>query len=91
MPLPSFEQLHREAGTSCVPVAVAGAADSTVIEALGAAADRGWVEPILVGPVADVRRAAEGVSRGLHGCRLVDAAEPPGRQSNWCAPAGPGC
>lgn len=71
-----FEQLHGEAPASRVPVAVAGAADATVIEALRVAYDRGWVEPILVGHEADIRRAAEQAGQGLQGLRLMDAGEP---------------
>lgn len=73
--LPTFHQLHGEAPASRVPVAVAGAADATVIEALRVACDRGWAEPILVGREADIRRAAEQAGQRLQGLRLVDAGE----------------
>ena len=60
MSLPSFGELHRRADAlaSPVPVAVAGGADATVLEAMRVATDRGWAEPILVGVAAEVRRLA---------------------------------
>ncbi|HEY7309955.1 MAG TPA: phosphate acyltransferase [Gemmataceae bacterium] len=77
MPLFSFDNLFRFADelSEPVPVAVAGGADRTVLEALRTACDRGWVVPFLVGVASDMRAlAAAGI--GLDGFTLVDAAEP---------------
>ncbi|HZY86648.1 MAG TPA: phosphate acyltransferase [Gemmataceae bacterium] len=78
MSLPSFEQLHEQADALRQPVAVvaAGGADRTVLEALRAACDRGWVTPAVTGREADVRRLAEAAGIDLHGFTLVDADEP---------------
>ncbi len=76
MPLAGFEQLYQETGAAGIPVAVAGAADRTVLEALRTARDRGWVEPFLVGDATEIRRVAAETSADLHGCQLVDSDEP---------------
>jgi phosphotransacetylase len=76
MPLASFDQLYQEAGASRIPVAVAGAADATVIDALNEANDRGWVEPFLVGNQEEICRTAESVGKDLKGCHVVDSSEP---------------
>jgi phosphotransacetylase len=76
MPLTSFEQLYQDAGASRIPVAVAGAADRTVVEAMRVARDRGWAEPILVGRAAEIHRIAEEVSNDLQGCPIVESSEP---------------
>ena len=39
-------------------MAVAGGDDPTVLEAMRAASDRGWVRPILVGPEPGIRSVA---------------------------------
>lgn len=54
--LPSFDDLRRRADARAprLPVVAAGGGDETVIEALAKAADRGWVRPMLAGPVADL-------------------------------------
>jgi hypothetical protein len=51
MSLKSFEQLFAEAdaGQARMPIAVAGGVDATVLEALRAACDRGWVTPFVTG------------------------------------------
>jgi phosphotransacetylase len=78
MPLHSFDQLFREADArrEPIPVAVAGGADGTVLEALRAAADRGWVRPLVAGREADVRAAAAAGGIGLHGLAVLDTDDP---------------
>lgn len=78
MPLPSFEELFREADVRCerVPVAAAGAAERTVLEALRAACDRGWVVPVAAGRERDIRRVAEEAGVRLDGFSLLDTDEP---------------
>ena len=78
MPLPDFERLYAEADAlpQPVPVVAAGGADRTVLEALRAACDRGWVVPALTGREADIRRAADEAAVDLHGFTLIDADEP---------------
>jgi phosphotransacetylase len=78
MSLAGFDDLFAEADARrpAVPVAVAGAADHTVLEALRQACDRGWAQPQLVGREAEIRRAADECGVDLHGLRVVDADEP---------------
>jgi phosphotransacetylase len=78
MPLSTFDQLYQQADAipSPVPVAVAGGADRTVLEALRGACDRGWVVPVVAGRTAEVRRAADDCGVDLHGFTLVEAEEP---------------
>jgi phosphotransacetylase len=78
MPLMTFEQLSAQADARrpAAPVAVAGGADRSVLEALRAACDRGWVAPLVVGPERDVRRVADENGLSLHGFTVVDADEP---------------
>jgi phosphotransacetylase len=78
MPLSSFDELYRVADDrpQPLPVAVVGGADATVLEALRAAADRGWVAPLVAGPAAEVRRLAADRSIGLDGLTLLDAGDP---------------
>jgi phosphotransacetylase len=78
MPLDTFEELYHRADAlpSPVPVAVAGGADRTVLEALRTACDRGWVVPVVTGRAADVRQVASQCGIDLHGFNLLDADEP---------------
>jgi phosphate butyryltransferase len=78
MPLASFDRLYQlaDALREPVPVAVAGGADPTVLEALRIACDRGWVAPRVAGPEADVRRLAAECGLRLDGFTLLNAAEP---------------
>lgn len=78
MPLASFDELCREADArrERVPVAVAGGADRTVLEALRAACDRGWVAPLVAGKADEVRRTAADFGIGLDGFTILDADEP---------------
>ncbi|HEY7156468.1 MAG TPA: phosphate acyltransferase [Gemmataceae bacterium] len=78
MPLFSFDNLFRFADelSKPLPVAAAGGADRTVLEALRAARDRGWVVPFLVGVESEMRTLAADCGIDLDGFTLVDAAEP---------------
>src|SRR5271165_6965793 len=75
LPLPGFDELHQRADARSEPasIAVAGADDPTVIEALGIALERGWVRPLLVGPEAGIRAAARSLSLELDGMRILHA------------------
>ena len=75
MPLIGFDQLHRRADgrPGPVPVAAAGGADRTVLEALATARDQGWVVPTVVGPAAEIRAIAESCGVDLAGFRIVEA------------------
>jgi phosphotransacetylase len=77
MPLFGFDRLFQDAGSlqSPVSVAVAGANDRTVLEALRAASDRGWVTAVLVGPAAEIRRSADEAGVELDGFTLIDVEE----------------
>src|SRR6516164_2588239 len=68
MPLAGFDELFRQADAHREPIAVAAAGgdDPTVLEALETARKRGWVRPIVVGPEAAIRAAAE-----VHGVDLI--------------------
>jgi phosphotransacetylase len=76
--LAGFDELFRDADRlrPAVPVAVAGAADRTVLEALRQACDLGWAAPVLVGPERDIRRAAEEAGVSLRGLTISSADEP---------------
>src|SRR4051812_1287493 len=78
MPLCSFEQLRERADREGwrVPIAAAGGADRTVLEALRTALDRGWVPPTVVGREEEIRRAADEAAVPLEGFRIIDADEP---------------
>ncbi len=78
MALSSFEQLWHEADTlrPALPVAVAGGADSTVLQALREAGARGWVMPLVVGDEAEIRRSAAECAVDVGGFTIVPAAEP---------------
>jgi phosphotransacetylase len=55
---------------------VAGAADATVLCALRTVCDRGWVEPILAGKEADIRRTAQDCGVDLRDFAVRDAEAP---------------
>jgi phosphate butyryltransferase len=78
MPLTSFDRLSQlaYARREPVPVAVAGGADPTVLEALRIACDRGWVWPRVAAPEANVRRVAAERGLSLDGFALLDSSEP---------------
>lgn len=75
LPLPGFDELHQRADARSEPasIAVAGADDPTVIEALGIALERGWVRPLLVGPEAGIRATARSLGVNLDGMRILHA------------------
>jgi phosphotransacetylase len=62
MPLDGFNRLYHDADARSpqIPLAVAGADDTTVLEALRTACDRGWVRPILFGLEPRIREIARG-------------------------------
>ncbi len=69
MPLDGFDSLYRgaDARTEPVRIAAAGGDDPTVLEALRIAANRGWVDPILVGPEPRIRSIADAQGIALDG------------------------
>ncbi|SFI48896.1 phosphate acyltransferase [Planctomicrobium piriforme] len=76
MPLKSFDALFAAADQlpSPVPVAAAGGADSTVIQALELARRRGWIHPILTGDLDRISQIADQLDIDLGPFDLV--AEP---------------
>jgi phosphate butyryltransferase len=72
-----FDELHAEADRHgrLTPVAAAGGADATVLNALRIALDRGWVAPILCGHPAEIRRIADECGVNLHGFSIVAAED----------------
>jgi phosphotransacetylase len=77
MSLFGFDDLYQAADRLRTPVgmAVAGAADRTVLEAMRTACDRGWVAPILAGRAADIRRTADDCACSLNGFTIVDTED----------------
>ena len=61
MSLKSFEQLYAAVDQleTPVPVAAAGGADTTVIQALDLARRKGWVSPILTGDIQEIEERAK--------------------------------
>ena len=78
MPLLGFHELHMLADRykPRVPVVAAGGADPTVLEALHHALLRHWVEPILTGSEAAIRKRAAENEIPLDGFRIVDSDSP---------------
>jgi phosphate butyryltransferase len=78
MPLPTFEHLHALADDSRAPVRIVaiGGEEPTVLEALSAARFRGWVEPVLTGNEAEIRRVARAAGIEVDGIRIVDTDAP---------------
>jgi len=77
MSLPSFDELCLDADRHAeqIPVAIAGAADATVLGAIRVAYDRGWIRSWLVGSESEIRQTAEEANISLTGFTVVDAAE----------------
>ncbi len=75
MPLIGFDELYERADCVKKPVglAVAGAADLTVLQAVRSATDRGWVRPILVDNSARIRDLAATERISLDGFQLLEA------------------
>lgn len=78
MLLPSFDELFADADRLAAnsPVAVAGAADGTVLNALRTATDRGWIEPILCSNEVETRQVSETHGVGLSGFQFVNTSQP---------------
>jgi phosphate butyryltransferase len=78
MALKDFDVLYQEADArrQPIPIAVAGGADQTVLEALRSACDRGWICPLVVGSEADIRHIAGTCGIRLEGFTLIDADQP---------------
>ena len=78
MPLASFGDLfqHADALPCPVSVAVVGAADATVLEAVRAACKRRWIRPILMGRDPDIRQIAAEQQVSLDGLSIIDSDEP---------------
>ncbi|MFG0331722.1 MAG: phosphate acyltransferase [Maioricimonas sp. JB049] len=74
MPIRSFDELFAAADAESrrVPVAAAGGADPTVLQALAAAASRGWVEPIVTGQPDEIRRMADQLELDLAPFRILE-------------------
>ncbi len=74
MPLKSFAELYSAADQlrSPVPVAAAGGADTTVIQALELARRRGWVQPILTGHVQQIQERANVLEIDIAPFRLIE-------------------
>lgn len=70
-----FPALHADADDRrpALPVAAAGGADPTVLEALAIARDRGWVDPVVCGDPAAIARVGEESGVALDGFRVVAA------------------
>ncbi len=78
MSLPSFDELSRQADSRRhpLPLAVVGGAEATVLEALRAAADHGWVAPLVVGREKEIRQVAASRDVALNGIVILDADDP---------------
>lgn len=78
MSLPTFAELHSRADglTAPVPVVAIGGEEPTVLEALGVARSRGWLEPIVAGNAGVIRSVAREAGVELEGFRVLDTAEP---------------
>jgi len=76
--LPSFDALYQQAEASGAPIAVAaaGGADETVLEAMHAASQRGWIHPIVCGSESDIRSLADAKQISLDQFTVVDSKEP---------------
>lgn len=80
MSLASLDELFQVADRVSVPVpvAVAGAADVTVLEAVNTARERGWITPLLVGEPGEIRAVASTAGIELTEYSVVEAADPAG-------------
>jgi len=74
MPIRSFDELFAAADAESrrVPVAAAGGADPTVLQALATAQSRGWVEPIVTGQPDEIRKVAESLELDLSPFRIIE-------------------
>lgn len=80
MALLTFEELSRaaDARRSPVPVAAAGGAEPTVLEALAQAHQRGWIVPLVAGSKRHIQKTAEECGVDLHGFTLLDSEDAAG-------------
>ena len=78
MSLLGFDALYRFADQlpRSLAVVAAGGADRTVLESLSIAQRRGWVEPILTGPLDEMLALAKDLEIDLTEFRLIDSADP---------------
>jgi phosphotransacetylase len=78
MPLAAIDQLYRSADLVAprTPIAVVGADEPTVLQAVGQAVERGWITPILCGSKARIREVAEECRADLAGCTVVNTTNP---------------
>ena len=78
MPLIAVDELHKCADElrPQVSIAVAAAADRTVLEAVAIAAGRGWIRPILVGRESAIRDEAQACQVDISGFSVIDTDEP---------------
>jgi len=78
MPLIGFDELHRSADEMRrqIRIAVAAAADRTVLEAVAAAAERGWIRPILLGRESAIRETAAQCQVDVSAFPIIDTDHP---------------
>jgi phosphate butyryltransferase len=78
MALAGFDELFAAADAvpRAVGLAVAGAADETVLRALRTACDRGWVAPLLAGGKGEIELIAGVHDIGLNGMTILDTDDP---------------
>ena len=77
MALETFEQLFRDADDLNEPVSVVViGGDITVLAALDAARDRGWVKPTVVGREEKIREMANAAALSLEGFCIIDSQQP---------------
>jgi phosphotransacetylase len=74
--LPGFGELHERADrrTSPAQIAVAGGDDPTVLEALGIAVSRGWVQAVIFGPEREIRSRIDSQGIALAGIEVRPAS-----------------
>lgn len=78
MYIAGFDEMFRavDARRSQVGVVAAGGDDRTVLEALSQAARRGWIQPIVTGDEAAIRKLADELRIDVSEFRIVDSDEP---------------
>jgi phosphotransacetylase len=78
MSLAGFDDLFAwaDACRPSIPVVAVGGADSSVLQALSEAANRGWVRPIVAGVARDIETEAVSSNVDLTPFRVIDTAEP---------------
>lgn len=73
-----FDELFRRTDgiRPMIPLAVAGASDETVLEALAETTRRGWTEPILCGNEQTIRTLADSIGVSIEGMHVVHSQSP---------------